>query len=74
MPRKRAEEAEPIAEGPKEDPFMVLLEKALTAELERCVEGTLEPKERNGVFANAIKFILVKGKTSDGDDGSFFGD
>jgi hypothetical protein len=55
---------------PEVDPFIVKLEQALTDMLNE----PLEPKDRNALFANAIKFLAIKLKMGGDDGGDFFGD
>jgi len=42
-------------------------------EIEKLLRTPLEPKEKNAVIANAIRFLAVRNKAG-GDDGSWWGD
>lgn len=67
------EPEEPLPPPPptvEADPFIAKLEKSMTWMLDQ----PLEPKDRNALFANAIKFLAIKYKIEGTDDGgSFFG-
>ncbi len=74
MPPRKAVEPEDPPEPPppsvESDPFIDKLEKSMSWMLDQ----PLDFKDRNALFANAIKFLAIKYKiegTSDG--GSFFG-
>jgi hypothetical protein len=57
------EEVEPF------DKFTNLVQE----QIELLLKMPLDPKEKNAVIANAIKFIVVKNRTSGADDDGFFG-
>jgi len=42
-------------------------------EIETLLKMALEPKEKNAVIANAIKFIVVQNRITGGDDDGFWG-
>lgn len=56
--------------GPDKDTFVETLQTELENMLKR---SDLEPKDRNALFSNAIKFLAVRNKLG-GDDGGFWGD
>lgn len=60
---KKPEEAEDEA-----DKFVSLVQQ----EIEKLLREPLEPKEKNAVIANAIRFLAVRNR-SGGDDGSWWG-
>jgi hypothetical protein len=56
---------------PEPDPFIVLVEKAITDML-NLSSGAMEPKDRNACIANAIKLIQAKHKIEGKDEGGDF--
>ena len=53
-----------------DDPFMAKVERSMSWMLDQ----SLDFKDRNALFANAIKFLAIKHKLGGEDGGDFFGD
>ena len=53
----------------EEDPFIKLVQ----SEIEALLKMPLEPKEKNAIIMNAIRFLGVRNKVSGGDDDGFWG-
>jgi hypothetical protein len=67
MPRAaKKEETESEAE---EDSFIKLVQ----SQIEALLKMDLEPKEKNAIIMNAIRFLGVRNKLSGGDDDGFWG-
>jgi hypothetical protein len=62
----KKEEPEPEVE---EDSFIKLVQ----SEIEALLRMPLEPKEKNAIIMNAIRFLGVRNKVSGGDDDGFWG-
>jgi hypothetical protein len=70
--RSKKEKSDGVGEISREDQFITKLQARLEADLDGC--GSLDFKERNALYANAIKFLAVLTKFSGGDDdGSWWG-
>jgi len=52
-----------------EDAFIKLVQ----SEIEALLKMTLEPKEKNAIITNAIRFLGVRNKVSGNDDDGFWG-
>jgi len=63
MAKKKTEEPD------NDDNFIGLVKQ----QIEELLRMSLEPKEKNAVIANAIRFLAVRNKAG-GDDGSWWGD
>lgn len=50
---------------PKVDPFI----EKIQAAMEEMLGANLEPKDMNALFANAVKFLMVKHKIGEATDG-----
>ena len=71
MPRPKAvtSTAKSAADTAEDTSFVDTVE----AELMALLAMPLEPKEKNAIITNAIRFIATKNRLRDDDDGSFFG-
>lgn len=71
MPRPKVVTSTPkSADATAEDTSFIDL---VEAELKTLLLMTLEPKEKNAIITNAIRFIAAKNRLRDDDDGNFFG-
>ena len=66
MPRGKPQQEEESTD----DQFIKLVQEAMEATLKKT---GMEPKDKNALFANCIKFIAVKNKLK-GEEGDFFND
>lgn len=69
MARSATIKREETQEESTDDKFIALVQEAM----EDSLKLNMEPKDRNALFANCIKFIAVKNKLK-GEEGSFFDD
>jgi hypothetical protein len=71
MPRIKPVEVEEEREKPADDSFVMTLQNELEDMMKR---RDLEPKDRNALFANAIKFLAVRNKVGGGENEGWWGD